>query len=241
MFVVSCLEYRRLLCFADPFNSHTIQPDVSKTGGSKYNSPDNRPQGVSRPSFNHDEVVQTAEQHGSGDSGMFSHAMSYVKNNTVGVCEFLSVRDPPTPTGRRGSYPGRSPYWMVEEHEEPIDEEHVTSSHQEAYERGNAGSLSAGSMGSAAALQIFKQFTSGSGRSGGSKSQLISMAMAEASKLFDQSGGAASGSKQDAVNGAGMMVMKMLVQSKMSSMMGGGNSGGLGGMSGMLGLVSKFM
>ncbi|KAJ3846226.1 beta-flanking protein [Lentinula lateritia] len=186
------------------------QSDVSKTGGSEYNSPDNRPQGVSRPSFNHDEVVQTAEQHGSGDSGMFSHAMSYVKNNT-------------------------------EEHEEPIDEEHVTSSHQEAYERGNAGSLSAGSMGSAAALQIFKQFTSGSGGSGGSKSQLISMAMAEASKLFDQSGGAASGSKQDAVNGAGMMVMKMLVQSKMSSMMGGGNSGGLGGMSGMLGLASKFM
>ncbi|KAJ3909434.1 beta-flanking protein [Lentinula edodes] len=183
------------------------QSDVSKTGGSEYNSPDNRPQGVSRPSFNHDEVVQTAEQHGSGDSGMFSHAMNYVKSNT-------------------------------QEHEEPIDEEHVTNSHQEAYERGNAGSLSAGSMGSAAALQIFKQFTSGSG-GGGSKSELISMAMAEASKLFDQSGGAASGSKQDAVNGAGMMVMKMLVQSKMSSMMGGGNSGGLGGMSGMLGLVSR--
>lgn len=39
------------------------------------------------------------------------------------------------------------------------------------------------------------------------------------------------------MNGAGMMVMKMLVQSKMSSMMGGGGNSG-GGMSSMLGLVS---
>ncbi|KAJ3795898.1 beta-flanking protein [Lentinula aff. detonsa] len=182
------------------------QSNVSKTGGSEYNSPDNRPQSVSRPSFNDDEVAQTAAEQGSGHAGMFSQAVSYVKSNT-------------------------------QEHEEPIDEEHVTNSHQEAYEKGNASSLSAGSMGSAAALQIFKQFTSGGGGGGSnSQSQLISMAMAEASKLFDQSGGASSGSKQDAVNGAGMMVMKMLVQSKMSSMMGGGNSGGLGGMSGMLGL-----
>ncbi|KAJ3750719.1 beta-flanking protein [Lentinula detonsa] len=187
------------------------QSNVSKTGGSEYNSPDNRPQSVSRPSFNADEVAQTAAEQGSGHAGMFSQAVSYVKSNT-------------------------------QEHEEPIDEEHVTNSHQEAYERGNASSLSAGSMGSAAALQIFKQFTSGGGGGGSnSQSQLISMAMAEASKLFDQSGGASSGSKQDAVNGAGMMVMKMLVQSKMSSMMGGGNSGGLGGMSGMLGLLENFI
>ncbi|KAJ3823293.1 beta-flanking protein [Lentinula raphanica] len=188
------------------------QSNVSKTGGSEYNTPDNRPQSISRPNFDDDEVAQTASQHGSGHSGMFAQAMSFVKNNT-------------------------------QEHEEPIDEEHVTNSHKEAYERGNAGSLSAGSMGSAAALQIFKQFTSGGGGGGSSssQSQLISMAMAEASKLFDQSGGASSGSKQDAVNGAGMMVMKMLVQSKMSSMIGGGNSGGLGGMSSMLSMASKFM
>lgn len=54
--------------------------------------------------------------------------------------------------------------------------------------------------------------------------------MAEASKLFDQSGGAASGNKQDAVNGAAMTVMKLLVQSKFSGIIGGGNSGGLGGL-----------
>ena len=86
--------------------------------------------------------------------------------------------------------------------------------------------------------QILKKFTSGGAGGGGSQSQLISMAMAEASKLFDQSGGAASGNKQDAVNGAAMTVMKMLVQSKFSGgTMGGGNSGGL---SGLMGLVSLF-
>lgn len=87
-------------------------------------------------------------------------------------------------------------------------------------------------------LQALKQFTSGSSGSGGSQTQLISMAMAEATKLFDKSGGAASGNKQDAVNGAAMTVMKLLVQSKFSGAMGGGNSGGLGG---MMSLVSNFL
>jgi hypothetical protein len=64
------------------------------------------------------------------------------------------------------------------------------------------------------------------------------MAMSEASKLFDQSGGAASGNKQDAVNGAAMTVMKLVVQSKFSGgSIGGGDSGGLGS---MMGLVSTF-
>ena len=82
-----------------------------------------------------------------------------------------------------------------------------------------------------------KQFTSGGG-GGGSKTQLISLAMAEATKLFDKAGGAASGNKQDAVNGAAMTVMKLLVQSKFSGAIGGGNSGGLGG---LLSLVCPFL
>lgn len=86
--------------------------------------------------------------------------------------------------------------------------------------------------------QVLKKFTSGgSGGGGGSTSQLISLAMAEASKLFDKSGGAASGNKQDAVNGAAMTVMKLLAQSKLSGTMGGNNSGGL---SSLMGLVSPF-
>ena len=39
--------------------------------------------------------------------------------------------------------------------------------------------------------QIWRQFTPGGG-GGGSKTQLISLAMAEATKLFDKPGGAAS-------------------------------------------------
>lgn len=82
-----------------------------------------------------------------------------------------------------------------------------------------------------------QKFTSGgsSGGGGSSQSQLISMAMAEASKLFDKSGGGASGTKQDAINGAAMTVMKLLVQSKFSGgTVGGGDSGGLGGLMSMV-------
>lgn len=124
------------------------------------------------------------------------------------------------------------------EHQQPINEQHVLNAHDQAYNQGNASSLSAGSMGSAAAMQVLKQFTSSGSSGGGSQSQLISVAMAEASKLFDSAGGAASGNKQDAVNGAAMTVMKMLVQSKFSSSVGGGNSGGLGG---LMGLAKQFI
>jgi len=63
------------------------------------------------------------------------------------------------------------------------------------------------------------------------QTQLISMAMAEATKVFDKTGG--KGDKQDAVNGAAMTVMKLLVQSKLTT--GGSDSGGLGS---LLSLVS---
>ena len=66
------------------------------------------------------------------------------------------------------------------------------------------------------------------------------MAMSEASKLFDQHGGSASGGKQDAVNGAAMTVTKLLVQSKVSGMIGGGDSGGLGGLASMVRCWVRF-
>ena len=61
------------------------------------------------------------------------------------------------------------------------------------------------------------------------------MAMEEASKLFDQKKGSSGSGKQDAVNSAAMTVMKLFVQSKISSATGGSNSGGL---SGLMSLVS---
>ncbi|KAI0052516.1 hypothetical protein FA95DRAFT_1553520 [Auriscalpium vulgare] len=182
--------------------------DARKTGGEEYNSPHNSGQqgGQGRPQFNEDEVVQTAQNHGGGDSSLFSSALGFVHQNKS-------------------------------QHDEPVDEEAVQSAHQQAYHEGGAGNLDASSMGSAAALQTLKKFTSGGGGGGGSQNQLISMAMAEAGKLFDQSGGASGGNKQDAVNGAAMTVMKLLVQSKFSSMTGGGSSGGIGS---LLSMASKF-
>ncbi|KAF8203828.1 hypothetical protein BJ912DRAFT_941150, partial [Pholiota molesta] len=120
------------------------------------------------------------------------------------------------------------------QHSEPVDEESVTNAHAQAYGSGDTSNLSAHAVGGAAALQILKQVTSGGG--GGSQTQIISLAMAEASKLFEKSG-AGSGNKQDAVNGAAMTVMKLLVQSKFSGAIGGGNSGGLGS---LLSLAQHF-
>ena len=80
-----------------------------------------------------------------------------------------------------------------------------------------------------------KKFTGGGGSGTNSKTDLMSLAMAEASKLFDNSGGSSHGNKQDAVNSAGMTIMKLMVQSKFSGTTGGGNSGGLGGLMSLVG------
>ncbi|KAJ8702268.1 hypothetical protein PTI98_001003 [Pleurotus ostreatus] len=244
--------------------SNDSNPDVSKTGGAELNSPDNRPPpgynsggssggynndnsssggygggygggynsgnnnnnsggggysygggGSNSPSFNHDEVVRNANEHGSGDSSLFSSALSFLNNNK-------------------------------DDQKKPVDEDDVQRAHKKVYEEGSTGGLSANLLGSAAAMQVLKNFVGGSEKApqkesgGDSTSKLISMAMAEATKLFDKSGGTASGNKQDAVNGAAMTVMKLMVQSKFSGAgtTGGKDSGGLGQ---LMGLASKFM
>ncbi|GAA5871411.1 hypothetical protein JCM1840_004437 [Sporobolomyces johnsonii] len=124
-----------------------------------------------------------------------------------------------------------------------VDEDKLMEQHDQAYSQGNAGNMSSGSMGAAAALQAFKKFTQGGGSdsssSGGSfQTQLIGQAMSEAAALFDQNGGSSGGDKQSAVNSAAATAMKLLMKSQMSGMVGGGNSGGLGS---MLSMASKFM
>ncbi|KAL0566517.1 Chitinase 2 [Marasmius crinis-equi] len=197
----------------DAYDSHSNSgSNVSKTGGAEFN-PENRTSSHG-PSFNDDEVVRSAEQHGSGDSSLFKTALGFISENK-------------------------------ESHQQPVNEEHATRAHQQAYQENNASNMDAHSLGSAAALQALKQFTGGgsstqSSSGGGSQTQLISLAMAEASKLFDKSGGGASGNKQDAVNGAAMTVMKLLVQSKFgggAQTTGGKDSGGLGS---LMSLASQF-
>jgi len=196
--------------------------EVRKTGGAEYNAPDHssggRPPASAVPDLDDDHVVSTAAAHGSGESDLFSQGLSFLRSQT----------------GEHAAAP-------------PVDERKVQDAHEQAYGQGNSKSLDASSLGSAAALQALKNFTGGGGSSapsgnsssgGGMQSKLIGMAMAEASKLFDSQGGASSGNKQDAVNGAAATVMKLLIQSKLSGTVGGGNSGGLGS---LVGLAGKFL
>ncbi|KAF9479738.1 hypothetical protein BDN70DRAFT_878503 [Pholiota conissans] len=172
------------------------------TGGQQYNSPHHTGQdteGYEGPQIDQEEAVRNAQQHGSGGD-------SDIFSNAL---NFVS--------GNK------------QKHTEPVDEESVTKAHAQVYGDSDSSGMSAHALGGAAALQVLKKFTSGDSAGSGSQTQLISLAMAEATKLFDQNG-AGSGNKQDAVNGAAMTVMKLLVQSKFSSAVGGGNSGGLGGL-----------
>lgn len=67
------------------------------------------------------------------------------------------------------------------------------------------------------------------------QNEFVGMAMAQASKLFDQQSAAGNvhpqASKQEAVGGAAQMAMKMFMKSEM----GGGGGGGL------MSMASKFM
>ncbi|KAH8595258.1 hypothetical protein B0O99DRAFT_572613 [Bisporella sp. PMI_857] len=123
--------------------------------------------------------------------------------------------------------------------QQPVDEQSAVQSHQQFFGGGgNDQSASSGSMGAAAAMQALKMFTggqSGSSYSGNSQNAFIGMAMAQATKLFEQQssqGNVASGtSKESAIQEAGEMALKMYMQSQGKS----------GGSPGLMGLASKFL
>jgi len=179
--------------------------NASTTGGSQYNAPHGQSQGeYNNGGVDNEAAAQRAAEQSGQDPSLFHQALQHVHSNQA-------------------------------QHQAPVDEEAVVNAHKAAYGGGDTSSLDESSMGAAAAMQIMKQFTSGGGGGGGGGSmqtQLMSMAMSEASNLFDSSG--SSGNKQACVNSAAMMVMKLMVQSKLG-MLGGGNSGGLGGIMGMVG------
>ncbi|KAG6860270.1 hypothetical protein C0995_013447 [Termitomyces sp. Mi166 len=134
--------------------------------------------------FDHGEAIEIAHEHGSGNKDLFQTALIFLDNNK-------------------------------EDHEKPIDEDKVRSARWKAY-NGLASGLSANSLGSAAAVQIwnFPDDYKEDDENGTSPTELISFAMAEATKLFDKYEGGSSGNKQDAVNSAAMTMMKFLVQPK---------------------------
>lgn len=94
-------------------------------------------------------------------------------------------------------------------------------------------------IGNAAALGAIKNVLGGGGGGGSGgdfQQKLIGAAMAHAGQLFDQksAAGQASGDKQDAMQQAGEAVMKLMVKHQVTSMIGGGGSGGLGSLMSLL-------
>lgn len=111
---------------------------------------------------------------------------------------------------------------------EDIDEEDAVKQHQHAYQNDGKGNSS--SLGTAAAMQTLKKFTQSdnSASSASGQGAFLGMAMAEASKLFDDKaakgkveGGA---SKENVVQQAVETAMKMYFKSQATS------QGGLAGM-----------
>lgn len=193
--------------------------DFGVTGGAHLNRPAGAMSGAQYgQDLDGDGIIDTADNDSgsSGERGLFGQALSFLKSDRTEV-------------------------------KDDIDEDDVVQKHNVAYGQGNAGNLDANGIGAAAAMQALKRFTQGGqpAQTSGGQSALIGMALSEASKLFDKSGGAAGGQKQDAVNSAGLTIMKLIMKSQMSGAFGAGpatagtSSGG--GLGQLMGMASKFM
>ncbi|RYP71390.1 hypothetical protein DL770_008138 [Monosporascus sp. CRB-9-2] len=179
------------------------------------------PAGGGYPSRYDDDDLHGAEEEaarhsgGSGDSSFFSTILSAVKQRKQSLAD------------------------------EDVDEDDAVRQHKRFYDDKDDDDADDRSMGSAAAMQALKMFSSGKSENQ-SQGALIGIAMAEASKLFDQksSQGKVSGeaSKESAVTKAGEMALKFYLKSQGSNSGGGGISGDSDSkMSGLLGLASKFI
>ncbi|PNP66778.1 hypothetical protein FNYG_13508 [Fusarium nygamai] len=125
--------------------------------------------------------------------------------------------------------------------DEDLDEEDAIKQHKNTYNDDDSQQDSK-SLGTAAAMQALKMFTQGQGQSStGANSQtaFLGLALAEASKLFDNK--AASGkvsegtSKESVIQQAGEVAFKMYLKNQ------AGASGQQGGASGLMSLASKFL
>ncbi|KAI2783625.1 hypothetical protein F4815DRAFT_457286 [Daldinia loculata] len=126
--------------------------------------------------------------------------------------------------------------------DEDVDEDDAVKQHKRFFEGDDDDNEADDkSLGSAAAMQALKLFTSGqseSAQESSSQSAFVGLAMAEASKLFDQKASqgkvSSDSSKESAVMKAGEMALKMYLKSQ------GGDKAQSSG-SGILGLASKFL
>ncbi|KAM3428867.1 hypothetical protein MY4824_008572 [Beauveria thailandica] len=119
-----------------------------------------------------------------------------------------------------------------------VDEKDAAEKHDQVYNKGD-NNTSVNAMGTAAAMQALKKFTSGGQEEKGGKNDFISLAMGEASKLFDSKaadGSVASGAeKQSVIQKAAEVAMKLYFKSQLQQ------SGGSGGLGGLASMASQFI
>ncbi|ATY61419.1 hypothetical protein A9K55_007526 [Cordyceps militaris] len=112
-----------------------------------------------------------------------------------------------------------------------VDEKDAAEKHDQVYNKGDNNS-SVNAMGTAAAMQALKKFTAGGKEEGGNKNDFVSLAMGEASKLFDNKaadGSVANGAdKSSVIQKAAEVAMKLYFKSQMQQ-----SGGGLGGLASM--------
>ncbi|KAK5088117.1 hypothetical protein LTS08_004824 [Lithohypha guttulata] len=186
----------------------------SAGGGSfGYGGGDNSSGGYPSTNDEFGQAAQHASNHRPGDADMFSSAMSFLSGNQQRI------------------------------QNEDYDEDRIQQSHQQLYQHGGSGQqFDSQSLGAGAAMQALKTFQGGNNgkQQGGGQAQMISLAMQEASKLFDQQSGqgkVASGTdKQSVITSAAKMALQMY----MKNQMGGGSTSG-GGPSGLMSLASKLL
>ncbi|KAI1464216.1 uncharacterized protein F4812DRAFT_216123 [Daldinia caldariorum] len=191
------------------------QPDFggNVTHGGAY------PAGGGYPAADDDDfrgAVEHASRHagGSGDSDLFSNLLGALTKKKQSLAD------------------------------EDVDEDDAVKQHKRFFEKDDDDAdADDKSLGSAAAMQALKLFTSGQSgntQESSSKSAFIGLAMAEASKLFDQKASqgkvSSDSSKESAVMKAGEMALKMYLKSQ-----GGGKTESSSSGSGILSLASKFL
>ncbi|KAK0548684.1 hypothetical protein OC861_003675 [Tilletia horrida] len=183
-------------------------------GGSHLNN--QPPQGGNQDGFDLGDIQQLvshAQNHSDGqsqDAGLFGQVAGFLKNQQ-----------------QNGNI-----------NPNDVDEDQVMQNHQKVTNSNETADSN--EIGNAAALNAIKSVLGGSGGGSGGgnmQQQIIGAAMAAAGNLFDQkqSQGQANGVKEEAMQKAGEMAMKLMIKNQMSGLVGGGNSGGLGA------LASKFL
>ncbi|MCJ1426538.1 hypothetical protein MMC29_004441 [Sticta canariensis] len=182
-------------------------------GGSNYQqSGDNEYQGALSHAHQHSSYGGSS----SDESSLFSNALGFLSGNKQEIVQ-----------------------------DDNVNESQVMDAHQALYGEGrHQQQHSSETVGAGAAIQALKMFAGGgsgaeqTGSQGGGNSQnkFIGMAMAQASSLFDKQSSQGnvdpSASKQNAVNSAAKMALKMYLKNQ------GGGGGGPGG---LMGIANKFL